>query len=198
MNDHPATGKISLSVEDEEFEERKIKYLNNNLERVKDKLREVFPPENYERLITYAAKLYIEGSLMDKERQGFIDAMFSIELARADFNKDAELIIKENFNNNCLVQKALHLEKYSAKFPRWDMQKKRHGHDREAKKLVKDWWKSDKEKGLVKDDVIENYQQKLFDLGVFPIGNNKSKQEERYEDEDKKYADTTISKWMIN
>ncbi len=198
MNDHPATGKISLSVEDEEFKERKIKSLNNNLERVKDKLREVFPPENYERLITYAAKLYIEGHLMDKERQEFIDAMLSIEFARAEFNKDAERIIKENFNNNCLLQKVIHLEKYSAKFLPWDMQRKRHGHDRKAKRLVKDWWKSDKEKGLIKDDVIENYQQKLFDLGIYPIGNNKSKQEERYDDEDKKYADTTISKWMIN
>ncbi len=78
------------------------------------------------------------------------------------------------------------------------MQRARHAHDREAKKKVLKWWKDDKEKGRDKVDMIEEYQDKLSGLGLYPIGNNKSKSEQRQQDEEENYTYETISRWLAN
>ncbi|MBA3756110.1 MAG: hypothetical protein H0X02_07765, partial [Nitrosomonas sp.] len=116
MNDEKASEKITLSVEDDEFEERKVNCMNDNLERVKYRIREVFPQENYERLVNYAAQLFIEGSLMNHERRDFFNAMLAIELTRADHNKEEEEYVKLTFNNNALLKTFTRVDSYKTIF----------------------------------------------------------------------------------
>lgn len=172
--------------------------MNDDLKRVEEKIREEFPPEKYELLVNFAAKLLIEGSIMKNERQDFFNAMFAIELARGDYNKEAEEYVKEVFKKNSLFKAFMRLDSYKIKFHSWYMQRKRHKNDKEAKKQVLDWWKVDKEQGKAKTDMIQGYQNKLLAQNIYPVGNNKSKKEQREPDEEKKYTFEAISGWLTN
>ncbi|SOD17746.1 hypothetical protein [Nitrosomonas ureae] len=134
---------------------------------------------------------------MQNERQDFNNAIIGLVFAKSDGNKEAQNKIKESFMNNYLLKRVNHLEKYGSKFKIWGMERKRHAQDRKAKKLVREWREVDKKKGSTKVNMIPEYQQRLYDLKHYPIGKNKSKSEKRYPDEDKKYADSTITTWLI-
>ncbi|WP_176492699.1 hypothetical protein [Nitrosomonas ureae] len=45
---------------DEEWREFKRKFTEDNIDDVEKRIREVFPPEKYERLVKYTAKCWLE------------------------------------------------------------------------------------------------------------------------------------------
>ncbi len=174
------------------------KIIDPDLDRVKQEIKILYKPDDYEALIEFSAKYFISDSRRRIEMDNFHQAMLILEFARADHNKETEQWVTETFKNNSLFESFTHVESYSTKFPRWYMQKKRHAIDWKAEVLALGWWKDDKKKGRNKVDVIEEYKNRLYDHGLYPIGNNKSKLEQRHPDEDKKYSDTTISLWLTN
>lgn len=180
MNDEKPPLAITLSADEDEYVAKTMNVVENNIERIEDEIRKVFPLENYERLVNYAAKLFIESSIMKNERREFADAMLAIEFAKADGNKEVLEQIKERFKENSLFKRVLHVNFYEGKFKSWNMNKAAHENDRKAKKLVLEWWKDDGQNHyLNKDGVIEIYQSKLNQLGLYPKCNTKSKIQNR-------------------
>lgn len=142
MSDEKASFTINFAIEDNEYEKRKTDCIKNNLERVKDRVKEVFPSSNYEGLVNYTAKLFIEGSFMQEEINQFHQAMNGMEWAKADDNKDAQKSVEETYKNNYLFKEVIRLNFYEGKFRSWKSAKERHKNTNYYKKLVTDKWSS--------------------------------------------------------
>jgi hypothetical protein len=143
MNGEKASFEISVSVEDDEFEERKINCMKDNLERVKNSVKEVFPPSNYEGLVNYAAKLFIENSLLRNERQDFVNAMFGLEFATAADDQKAREQIKAAFKENLLFKQVTKKMSLDKQFTTWGSQRVRHKNNYFYRDLVINEWKKE-------------------------------------------------------
>lgn len=179
--------------------ERKANYVNDNLDLVKGEIREAFPPENYELLVDFAARVFCEGAFMREEIKQFERVMKNMEWAKGGgADKDTLELLKETYKNNHLFKKVIHLDSLSGTFASWHRNKALHAHDKEAKKNVLEWWKADKAAGYKKKARIGEYQNKLKKLGLLPKVNTKSKNEQRQPDEENNYTYETIFHWLTN
>ncbi len=118
--------------------------MNDDLNRVKEKIREEFPPEKYELLVNFAAKLFIEGSIMKNEMQDFSNAMFAMKCSIVVDNKKNQNEKEKILRNNKLFKKVIELENHKNMVIRsWKAGKKRHEENKFYKDYVtKDWEKN--------------------------------------------------------
>ena len=88
--------------------ERKANYVNDNLDLVKDEIREAFPPENYELLVNFAARVFCEGAFMQEEIKQFERAMKNMEFAKGGgADKDTLKLLQETYRKNHFFKKII-------------------------------------------------------------------------------------------
>lgn len=142
--------------------------IDKDVARAKQELKKRYKPEDYEALIEFAAKYFISDSRRRIEMDNFRQAMFNMEFAKADNNKELQKSVEEAYKKNTLFQEVIRLTSYVGTFHSWNMNRKKHKNDNEAKELVISWWADDKKNGLSKVDVASGYLLKLQAAGIYP------------------------------
>lgn len=142
--------------------------IDNDVDRAKQELKKRYKPEDYEALIEFAAKYFISDSRRRIEMDNFHQAMFNMEFAKADHNKELQKSVEEAFQKNTLFKEVIRLQSHTGKFHSWMMNRNLHANDKKAKELVISWWAEDKKNGSRKADVAGGYLLKLKDAGIHP------------------------------
>ncbi|MER2511026.1 MAG: hypothetical protein ABTQ25_01150 [Nitrosomonas ureae] len=124
----------------EEMTQAKINFVDANLDQVKEQMRRSFSPSEYESLIEFAARCYLEGSFMQNQIINFYQGMNSLRLAMGFDSTEAQKQIMDSYRDVYLFQQVMKLEFYEDFFRKRKAGKNRHKLRNSHKKIVTEKW----------------------------------------------------------